>query len=284
MGRIRTIKPGFWTHEDLSELPPETHMLAAALLNYADDEGYFNANPKLVKAACCPLREDSVSVQESLTRLAAIGFIRLGTGSDGKRYGHIPTFQRHQRVNRPRPSEIATREIAWDGAPGDSCPPLTEDSVNDHGTITDDSMGEGKGMEGKGTTSAPSGAGEEAKRSGPNRAAYPEEFEQAWSLYPKRDGGNPKAKALKAWRARRKAGIPAEDLQAGVGRYARYVRARSKEGTPYVMQTATFFGPDEHWRESWSADPPPDDRKRQHPTGGWGDHTLVDFSAREGQG
>jgi hypothetical protein len=41
MGRIRTIKPEFWRSEDLCSLPEATHMLAAALLNYADDEGFF---------------------------------------------------------------------------------------------------------------------------------------------------------------------------------------------------------------------------------------------------
>ena len=41
MARIRTIKPDFWKHEDLSALPEITHMLAAALLNHADDEGFF---------------------------------------------------------------------------------------------------------------------------------------------------------------------------------------------------------------------------------------------------
>ena len=61
MARIRTIKPEFWKHEDLSALPEITHMLAAALLGYADDEGYFNANPALVKSECLPLRESSVS-------------------------------------------------------------------------------------------------------------------------------------------------------------------------------------------------------------------------------
>lgn len=106
MARIRTIKPAFWKHEELSELPAETHMLAAALLNYADDEGYFNANPKLVAAECCPLRDDSVSVHEQLTQLENIGYIRRATGSDGKTYGHVVTFLEHQRINRPNPSEI----------------------------------------------------------------------------------------------------------------------------------------------------------------------------------
>ncbi len=72
MARIRTIKPDFWADEQLCSLPEATHILAAALLNYADDEGYFKANPALVKAACCPLREPSVNVQESLQQLAAV--------------------------------------------------------------------------------------------------------------------------------------------------------------------------------------------------------------------
>jgi len=106
MARIRTIKPEFWLHEDLSEFAPETHMLAAALLNYADDEGFFKANPKLVKAACCPLRDDSVSVQVMLTELVSIDYIELFTGSDGKMYGLIRKFTQHQIVNRPSASKI----------------------------------------------------------------------------------------------------------------------------------------------------------------------------------
>lgn len=114
MARIRTIKPRFWKHEELSALPAETHMLAAALLNYADDYGYFNAHPGLIKAECFPLRELSVSVPESLRSLQAVGFILLGKGEDGKTYGKIMTFDEHQRVSHPTTSEIADKSIVWD--------------------------------------------------------------------------------------------------------------------------------------------------------------------------
>ncbi len=137
MGRIRTVKPGFWKHEDLSDLAPETHMLACALLNYADDEGYFNANPKLVKAECCPLREDSVSVQDSLNELKKIGFITTGIGSDGKTYGCVEKFTEHQRINRPTPSNIA------------KLGPFTESSVSTHGVLTDGKEGKGKERKGR---------------------------------------------------------------------------------------------------------------------------------------
>jgi hypothetical protein len=78
------------------------------------------------------------------------------------------------------------------------------------------------------------------------------EFETAWTTYPSRSGDNPKRRALKAWRARRKAGVSAADLLAGVERYARYVRSTGQEGTESVMQAATFFGPDERWGEPYA--------------------------------
>ena len=114
MARIRTIKPEFWSDEELSALPEATHMLAGALLNHADDYGYFNANPALVKAACSPIREPSVSIPESLRRLHAEGFIRLGTAPDGKRYGHVIKFDEHQRVSHPTQSKISRLSITWD--------------------------------------------------------------------------------------------------------------------------------------------------------------------------
>ncbi len=114
VARIRTIKPEFWTHEDLSALPEATHMLAAALLNYADDHGYFNANPALIRAACCPLREPSVSIPESLRSLQAVGYIALGRCSKGRMYGQIVNFREHQKVSHPTPSKIEPISITWD--------------------------------------------------------------------------------------------------------------------------------------------------------------------------
>jgi len=116
MARIRTIKPEFWTHEQLSELSEATHILAAALLNYADDYGYFNANPGLIKAACSPLREPSVSIHGSLIALSNIGYLEFGNSPDGRRFGRVVKFDEHQRVNRPTASKIKDLPIAWEGS------------------------------------------------------------------------------------------------------------------------------------------------------------------------
>jgi hypothetical protein len=105
MGRIRTIKPEFHSHEELSALPAETHLFASALVNYADDYGYFNANPVLVKAGTNPLRIDKTKTEDQLEQLERIGYIEVRR-SGIKHYGRILKFDEHQRVSHPSPSKL----------------------------------------------------------------------------------------------------------------------------------------------------------------------------------
>jgi phage replication O-like protein O len=72
-----------------------------------------------------------------------------------------------------------------------------------------------------------------------------------WSIYPKRAGSNSKKAPFKAWKARIRAGTKSGEMLAGLYRYADYIKATGKEGTEFVKQGATFFGPDEHWNEPW---------------------------------
>ena len=152
MSRIRTVKPEFHKHEELSALPEATHLLAAALLNYADDEGYFNANPGLVKAECCPLREPSVTIPVSLQSLSNIGWLQLGTGADGKRYGRVVTFAEHQVISHPKTSKIKAVGITWDAS--EPLPVIVQEASVLNGI---EGKGIEQGMEGKGNP-APGGA------------------------------------------------------------------------------------------------------------------------------
>lgn len=115
MARIRTIKPEFWQNDKLSKLPEATHMLAAALLNYADDEGYFLATPDVIKGVCFPMRTLTVEIPLSLKMLADIDYIRLGNGADGRRYGRIVAFNDHQTISKPTASKLRKIAIKWDG-------------------------------------------------------------------------------------------------------------------------------------------------------------------------
>jgi hypothetical protein len=115
MGRIRSVKPEFNSNEGLSALSAQAHLLAEALLCYADDEGYFNANPTLVRAGTCPLRKDFKHIEKFLEELASIGYLRFGN-CKGKRYGQIVKFKNHQKISHPSKSKIINMPILWEDA------------------------------------------------------------------------------------------------------------------------------------------------------------------------
>lgn len=260
MARIRTIKPEFWTDEDLSSISAEAALLAIALLNYADDEGYFKAHPGLVRAACMPLRDTSVKVSDMLGELTEISYIRVGTGSDGKRYGQIVNFAKHQVINRAAQSQIRKISITWDS--------FTEDSLKTHGALTDVSllekemekeMEQGKEreveveVEGgcKGETMAECSVSEKPAAPASGACVTDANFEIFWAQYPQRHGANPKPRAFRGWAARIRQGAMPDEMIAGAMAYAQYCDRLRITGTEYVMQAATFLGPDLHFRNDW---------------------------------
>lgn len=54
MARMRTIKPGFFTDEELVELPFEVRLLFVGLWTLADREGRLTDKPKQIKMAIFP--------------------------------------------------------------------------------------------------------------------------------------------------------------------------------------------------------------------------------------
>ena len=85
--------------------------------------------------------------------------------------------------------------------------------------------------------------------------AVPAEFADFKKAYPKRTGAQPWSKAFRSIRARLKEGAQWTDLLEGAKRYASYCDATDKTGTEFVMQAATFCGPDKHFIESWKLAP-----------------------------
>jgi hypothetical protein len=137
MSRIRTIKPDFWRNEDLSSVSAEAALLAVGLLNFADDEGFFQANPRLIQADIFPLRELSGSPTLLLNELSKIGFVRLFSGLDGKQYGEIVNFLKHQVINKPTPSKFKGLET------------IPEDYGSDPVALPSGKERKGKEMEGE---------------------------------------------------------------------------------------------------------------------------------------
>ena len=79
---------------------------------------------------------------------------------------------------------------------------------------------------------------------------YSDDFLAAWAIYPPRgEHPNPKKAAYQAWRSRLKEGLTVETLTACTQEYARYCKRAAKTGTESVMMAATFYGPNERWRD-----------------------------------
>lgn len=82
------------------------------------------------------------------------------------------------------------------------------------------------------------------------RNDYPPEFEAVWEVYPARPGDSKRA-AHKAWAARLAAGATVGELLAGAQAYAAYVKTMKVEPV-FIKQSATFFGPGEHFAADWT--------------------------------
>ena len=80
-------------------------------------------------------------------------------------------------------------------------------------------------------------------------------FEQLRQNYPRRAGDQGWKRAMHACQARLAAGHSLDTLLDGARRYRDFIVATGKEGTVYVKQAATFFGPEEHFLEPWPTPP-----------------------------
>lgn len=112
MARIRTIKPEFFTSEDIVSLTPLARLFYVSLWCESDREGRLEWKPRTFKLRYLPA--DSCEIEDLALELSNAGLIVLYE-VDGKKYAEIPTFGKHQVINNretqstlpPRPS---TRE------------------------------------------------------------------------------------------------------------------------------------------------------------------------------
>ena len=98
MARIRTIKPEFFTSEDIVELSAFARLLYISLWCESDKEGRLLWRPKTFKMRYFPA--DDLDINACAEELVSAGLVRLY----GKGLAYIPSFKRHQHIN-PRESE-----------------------------------------------------------------------------------------------------------------------------------------------------------------------------------
>lgn len=111
MARIRTFKPEFWRHPVISRLPDAVQLMALAVLSMADDEGYFHADPSIVRGEVMPFREDLARISEYLASLSRVGWIDLWTHPEQGQMGVVVNWAKHQKIDHPSRSKLKVYDI-----------------------------------------------------------------------------------------------------------------------------------------------------------------------------
>lgn len=236
MARARNIKPAFFQNEELVELPFHTRLLFIGLWTLCDRAGRLEDRPKRIKMALFPA--DDVDVDDSLDALQKSGFL-LRYEHDGAHYIQVISFEKHQNPHKDERASVIPPACGH-GAPMVQAPSSHDANPADSLLLIPDSP-----------------------IADSSTSDVPDDFEQAWTAYPKRHGANPKRDALQAWNARRKEGVSSDDMIDGVLRYGKHLAASGKVGTEYVMQAKRFFGPNRLFGEPWEARAPTAPASRQ---------------------
>ncbi|MBR0568380.1 hypothetical protein J5J83_19840 [Azoarcus sp. L1K30] len=100
MARIRSIKPEFWTAEQVMELSRDARLLFVGLWNFCDDAGIHPAKEKTLKAEVFP-SDDLIAadIRRLIDECISQGLV-LEYEIDGERYWQV-TGWHHQKIDQP---------------------------------------------------------------------------------------------------------------------------------------------------------------------------------------
>jgi hypothetical protein len=102
VARIRSIKPEFWTSEQVMSCSVAARLLFIGLWNFCDDCGHHPLAPNQIKALIFPC--DSLitqeAVQEMIDELSVNGLVTI-YAVEGRKYLEV-TGWRHQKIDKPQ--------------------------------------------------------------------------------------------------------------------------------------------------------------------------------------
>ena len=179
MSRLRTIKPEFWTSEQVVECSRNARLLFVGLWNFCDDFGRLNFSPKQIKGLIFPCDDlTTADINEWIGELLAKRLIGLYSVED-KSY-LIVTGWHHQRIDKRQPAKFPEPPANV---------PLSFDfnSTNVPGTLATDRIGAIKeSKKEKKLTQKKESLGSEVNGVSPNgshSASVP--FDEFYAAYPK---------------------------------------------------------------------------------------------------
>lgn len=98
MARIRSIHPGFFTDDDVVTVSMAARLCLLGLGVESDDKGTFEWKPLVIKMRIFPA--DNIEIAGLLEELLAADLVRKYE-INGRHYGAIRNFRRHQRPKSP---------------------------------------------------------------------------------------------------------------------------------------------------------------------------------------
>jgi hypothetical protein len=136
--RIRTVKPEMRQDERYGRLSYPARELFNGLITMADDEGRFRAPASAILGHVFPYDEDAPrKLRDWVAEVKTSGMVIFYV-ADGLPYGAFRHWRRHQKINRPRPSDLPPppdHDIVTDNSV-DAHDAVTNGSVNEHGERT----------------------------------------------------------------------------------------------------------------------------------------------------
>lgn len=258
MPRARNIKPAFFRDAKVVSVSFEARILFIGLWSISDYKGRFKYNPIELKMEIFPA--DNVDIEKCMSELSSSGLIQIYTEHSGATLVQVVNFEKHQN---PHINEKQNK----DKTPANCLPSISECEdqpeikpvINQTVTETpvvapecsDSDPADSLFLIPDSLSLIPDSKDKDLVPSKDDTSEYSSEFENAWSQFPKRAGGNSKKAAYKKWNERLKQRFTAEDMTSGVIRYKKSLEKEGTINTKYVMQGATFFGPSEHFMESY---------------------------------
>lgn len=101
MARIRTIKPEFWTSEQVVSCSRDARLLFIGIWNFCDDNGIHPANHLRLKMQIFPGDDISTeNIQRMLGELSENNLIDMYV-VDGVEYMRVTGWKKHQRIDQP---------------------------------------------------------------------------------------------------------------------------------------------------------------------------------------
>lgn len=222
MARIRTIKPEFFTSEDIVALSPLARLLYIATWCEADKEGRLIWKPKTFKLRYFP--GDSCDIEALCDELVKAGLIVLY--GDGLAY--IPKFRNHQHIN-PRETDSSLPEPPPKGTRGSRV--ATRQHASGTGDARD-SNAQG-GREGKGKE----GEHDASRRDSSGVHGFPPGFDRFWEAYPRKTA---KAEAAKAFARLKPDSVLLQAMLDAIQRQAKSPQW-TKDGGQFIPHPATWL-------------------------------------------